>query len=161
MDTPDADAASASAPTGVLSPDPAQDGAPLDVAPTTPPKRAARASSRKSRDTYDDIPNNDDPGCAPTGNVSDSTSRTSRSSGGRSDGSRKSWVKPTTVKEFAAQVNEIATMVMNDKIGLDKARAYGNLARTLAQLVSAEVTRARFIGHEPDLSLDGGGDDGA
>jgi hypothetical protein len=58
------------------------------------------------------------------------------------------------VKQFAGQVNKIATMVLNGEIDLDHARVYAGLARTVAQSISLEVTRARFLQTVPDLQLE-------
>lgn len=66
------------------------------------------------------------------------------------------WTKPRTVKGFAAQVNDVATRLLNGEIDLETARAYGQLARTVAQATSIEVTRARFLQQEPSMSLDDG-----
>lgn len=67
--------------------------------------------------------------------------------------SKKYWRKPTNVTEFAAQVNEVATKVLNGDIDLESARIYSGLARVVAQSVSVQVTRARFLKEVPDLSL--------
>jgi hypothetical protein len=37
---------------------------------------------------------------------------------------------------------------------IDRARAFSSLARTIAQTVSAEVTRSRFLQNEPDLTFE-------
>lgn len=51
-------------------------------------------------------------------------------------------------------MNNVATLVLNEEIDLDLARAYAALARVLSQTVSVEVSRARFLRTEPDLTLD-------
>jgi hypothetical protein len=61
---------------------------------------------------------------------------------------------PQTVREFAGQVNSVATSVLNEEIDIDQARTYASLARVISQTVSAEVTRARFLKQEPDLTLE-------
>jgi hypothetical protein len=58
--------------------------------------------------------------------------------------------------EFAAQANAVATMVLNGDIELEMARTYSAVARTVAQAMSTEVSRARFIQSEPSLALDPG-----
>lgn len=61
---------------------------------------------------------------------------------------------PQTVREFAGQVNSVATSVLNEEMDIDQARVYASLARVISQTVSAEVTRARFLKQEPDLTLE-------
>ena len=56
--------------------------------------------------------------------------------------------------EFAAQANAVATMVLNGDLDVDTARTYSAVARTVAQAMSTEVSRARFIQSEPSLALD-------
>jgi hypothetical protein len=67
---------------------------------------------------------------------------------------KRYWKTPKTVKEFASQANEVATMVLNDAISMEKARTYSVVARTAAQAITAETARARFLGQEPDLSFE-------
>ena len=55
--------------------------------------------------------------------------------------------------DFAAQANRVATMVLNGEMDLDVARTYSSLARTVAQAMSTEVSRARFVQSEPTLTL--------
>lgn len=57
--------------------------------------------------------------------------------------------------EFAAQANAVATLLLNGEIDLETARTYSSVARTVAQAMSTEVSRARFIQSEPSLVLDG------
>ncbi len=45
-------------------------------------------------------------------------------------------------------------MVLNGELDLDTARLYSSVARTVAQAMSTEVSRARFVQQMPDLSLD-------
>lgn len=45
-------------------------------------------------------------------------------------------------------------MVLNGEVDLDTARVYSGVARTMAQVLTAEVYRARFLGREPNLSLE-------
>ena len=44
-------------------------------------------------------------------------------------------------------------MVLNGTMDLDTARTYSSVARTVAQAMSTEVSRARFIAVEPALDL--------
>lgn len=54
---------------------------------------------------------------------------------------------------FAAQANRVATMVLNGEIDLEVARTYSSMARTVAQAMSTEVSRARFVRTQPTLDL--------
>jgi hypothetical protein len=56
--------------------------------------------------------------------------------------------------EFAAQANAVATLLLNGEIDVDVARTYSAVARTVAQAMSTEVSRARFVQSEPSLVLD-------
>jgi hypothetical protein len=64
------------------------------------------------------------------------------------------WRTPRNAREFAAQANRVATMVLNGEIDPEAARLYSGVARTMVQALSSEVTRARFVKEEPDLALD-------
>ena len=83
--------------------------------------------------------------------MSPSTSSTSTSP---SSGSTPRWKQPRTVREFASQVNAVASRVLNGEIDLDVARTFSGLARVVAQSVSSEVTRSRFAKQTPDMSFD-------
>ena len=52
-------------------------------------------------------------------------------------------------------------MILNGDLDIDIARAYTAAARTSAQMLTAEVQRARFLRTEPnlDLSLEGPDDE--
>lgn len=52
------------------------------------------------------------------------------------------------------QANEVATCVLNGEIEMEVARVYYGVARTMAQVLSAEVYRARYLRQEPNLSLE-------
>lgn len=75
------------------------------------------------------------------------------SSGGPTSGSNGRYREPKTVRELAAQVNQTATRVLNGEIDLETARVYSAMTRNVAQLVTAEVQKARFLRKEPDLTL--------
>ena len=66
----------------------------------------------------------------------------------------RQWRRPKDAAGFAAQANRVATMILNGELDLDTARTYSGVARTMAQVLSAEVYRARFLQQAPDLSLD-------
>ncbi len=78
-----------------------------------------------------------------------------KNSGEPSSGLTRRWRQPRNVREFAAQANAVATMVLNGNIELEAARAYSSVARTVAQAMSTEVSRSRFIRSEPSLDLSG------
>lgn len=99
-------------------------------------------------------PESEPSGSEPTESASGSTSPTSRPSAEPSDGSMKQWKKPHNVREFAAQANSVATDLLNGEMNLDVARTYSSLARGVAQMMSIEVTRARFLKTEPVLEFD-------
>lgn len=48
----------------------------------------------------------------------------------------------------------MATKVLNGTMDTEAARLYSSLARTVAQTMSSEVTRARFLAQEPDLTFE-------
>jgi hypothetical protein len=87
-------------------------------------------------------------------NTTSSFRRKSRNSVKQSKGSKRHWRPPRNVREFAAQANQVATMVLNSEIDEDKARTYASIARVVSQSASVEVTRARFLKTAPDLSLE-------
>lgn len=82
-----------------------------------------------------------------------SESRNSTSSDEPSNVSIVRYKAPRNVREFAAQANLIATAVLNGKIDLETARTYSSIARTVAQAITAETTRARFLKAAPDLTF--------
>lgn len=45
-------------------------------------------------------------------------------------------------------------MVLNGDLDLERARLYSSVARTVAQALSTEVSRARFLAQAPDLTLE-------
>jgi mannose/cellobiose epimerase-like protein (N-acyl-D-glucosamine 2-epimerase family) len=60
---------------------------------------------------------------------------------------------PKSVKELAAQATLVATMLLNEEMEPERGRTYSALVRSVAQLISAEVARARIKKQEPDLNL--------
>lgn len=83
----------------------------------------------------------------------DAESPTSKTSDAPSGASMRRWPTPKNVREFASQANMVATMVLNGTMDEDRARTYSAVARTVAQAMSTEVTRARFLQEVPDLDL--------
>jgi cytoskeletal protein RodZ len=84
-------------------------------------------------------------------NSSNSTSPSSASKG--------YWREPKTLKEFTSQVNSVASKVLNGQMDMDIARTYSGLARVIAQSVSTEVSRSRFLKMAPDLDFAEYGED--
>lgn len=77
----------------------------------------------------------------------------SKRSAERLSGSNKAWQKPNNVKKLAEQVNEIAMLVLNDRIDLDKARTYSALVRGVGQLMSIEMFKARQMKTMPNTDF--------
>lgn len=88
-------------------------------------------------------------------NAPDDPSPNSKTSDERSSDSKRRWKQPRNAREFAAQANAVATMVLNGEMNLDAARTYSSVARTVAQALSSEVSRSRFLQAEPSLELPG------
>lgn len=63
------------------------------------------------------------------------------------------WQRPQTVRELSSQITSVATLLLNGNIDLDTARVYSALARGVAQLVGAELMRARAGKEQPNLEL--------
>lgn len=78
---------------------------------------------------------------------------TSTPSAPPSNASKRPYVRPTTVAEFAAQANDVCTRLLNGSIDPKLAATYASLARVVSQTISAQVTRARFLKEAPDLTL--------
>ena len=68
---------------------------------------------------------------------------------------KQQWQKPRTVQEFTAQVNDVATLILNGKIDLEQARAYSSLVRTVTQAMSVELGAARLEKRRAKLVLAG------
>ena len=142
------------APTATDPLDPADANAPAATnADTARRQRASAATTTPSSATTPATPTGAGSGSIDTSSASDSVPRISRNSGEPSSGSTKRWRQPRNVREFAAQTNAVATMVLNGDIELDTARLYSAVARTVAQAMSTEVSRSRFLQAEPDLGL--------
>lgn len=77
----------------------------------------------------------------------------SNSDGQLSD-STKHWSTPKNVKGLAAQANMAATMVLNGELNIDVARTYSAIIRTVAQAVTNETNKARFLREMPDLEFE-------
>lgn len=114
--------------------------------PPTPPTRNGLAQAPR------DEPG-DAPGSITTNSASESGSLTFVTSGGPSRPSTGPYRLPKTVREFAALANVVATGVLNGQVDLEVARTYSSIARTVAQAITAETTRARFLKTEPDLTF--------
>ncbi len=99
------------------------------------------------------IVNNADVGYTPIRNESGSESPISSPSDAPSRPSMRRYRQPKNVREFASQANAVASAILNGEIDLDTARAYSAVARTVAQAVTSEVVRARFLKAMPDLDF--------
>lgn len=129
----------------------------LDAPPgsTAQPHLEERHTVMQYRDTTPATQNDTSSGPEPGSNEPASSSPTSRSSAEPSPGSTpRSMATPKNVREFASQVNQIASAVLNGEIDLERARVYSGLARTVAQAMSTEVSRARFLAQVPDLTFE-------
>lgn len=133
---------------------------PATSAPTAPTLSAEGATKRPSRATKPPTQPNDESGSTTTANGSAISSPISKNSAVPSVGSTPHWRTPTSIKGLASQANRVATLVLNNGIDVDIARAYSGLIRTVAQAASIEVTRSRFLQTMPDLSLEQEVDDG-
>jgi hypothetical protein len=109
---------------------------------------------RQLRRMASETPKNGPDGSEITESASDSTFPTSKTSDEPSSDSMRRWKRPDSVREFAAQANTVATSLLNGEMNLDVARTYSSLARGIAQMMSIEVTRARFLKTEPILEFD-------
>ena len=78
---------------------------------------------------------------------------TSTSSAGPISGLNKRWRRPTSARQLASQATAVATKLLNGELDLETARAYGTMTRSIAQMLSVEVTKARFLDKEPDMGL--------
>lgn len=81
-------------------------------------------------------------------------SRNSNGSGSHLPTSKRRWRQPKDAGDLATQASHVATMVLNGDIDPDVARLYTASARVAAQAMSTKVSKARFLGSTPDLSLD-------
>lgn len=117
-------------------------------------RKPTRPTRDGSRDTSASTIGNGSPGNTDGERGLAGESLTSRHSERPSTPSTPQWRRPRDAKAFAAQANRVATMILNGEMDLDTARAYSGVARTMAQVLSAEVYRARFLQQEPNLSLD-------
>ena len=143
----------------MTEPVPTVDGPPDPVASSVPaatksaterPKKGASGTTPPSMPISVETPPSDANGSIPGSSESESASQTFSSS----EPPSSDWTLPRNVREFAAQTNTVATMVLKGEIDLERARVYSGLARTVAQAMSTEVSRARFLAQEPDLSLE-------
>lgn len=127
--------------------------------PATPGRTERRPRDVPTRSpqivhTWQDTPISDEAGSAPGENEPDAESPISVTSDEPSSSLTKQWHTPKNVRAFASQVNQVATMVLNGEMDLNHARLYSGLVRTVAQAMSTEVSRARFLSQIPDLSFE-------
>lgn len=107
----------------------------------------------RSSDTLSVTPKSGDNGSHDGKSESASDAPTSKNCVGPASVSKGPWRTPRTVKELAGQASIVGTMLLNDQMPLETAKAYSAIVRSTAQLISAEVARARARREEPDLSL--------
>ena len=112
------------------------------------------ATESQSSATLPETRSSDSAGSELTDSESATGSQTSLNSDGPSKSSTRHWRQPKNAKDWAAQINAIATAVLNHEIDLEEARLVSALSRSAAQLLTAEVQRARFLQIEPDLNLE-------
>jgi hypothetical protein len=97
------------------------------------------------------------PSSTDTRNASESESLTSVNSAPRASVSNRHWQKPRNVRQFVSQVNDIATAILNGDLTdeqLERVRIYAGLTRVVAQGMTTEVQRARFLKAAPDLTFE-------
>ena len=114
-----------------------------DVPPTVPGSEITRVSIQSS----------DASGSTEVSNVGAFESQPSKPSDEPSAPSTRHWGTPRTAMEFAGQANRVATMILNGEIDVDTGRLYSSVARTVAQALSTEVSRARYLQNEPNLTF--------
>lgn len=131
-----------------------QDAQPVIKEPTGLTPNGEPLILNGSRRTKRQIPISDADGSKTTESASDNESLTSRPSAKPSTALKRRWKRPRNVREFAAQANAVATMLLNGDLDIDTARTYSSLARGVAQMMSINVTRARFLKEEPVLDFD-------
>lgn len=85
----------------------------------------------------------------------DPSHQNSTSSGQPLSGSKRLWRQPKSVRDFANQASVVCTMLLNGKLDLEVARAYSGIARVVAQAISSEVSKSRFLGQKLDTALSG------
>lgn len=93
----------------------------------------------------------------PTKSGSVSASQTSGNSAAQSSVSNKRWQRPRNVRQFVTQVNEVATALLNGELSneeIERIRIYSALTRVIAQGMTTEVQRGRFLKQAPDLEFD-------
>jgi len=121
-------------------------------------RSVARRIASQSRGTKKPTPNSTPSGASKETAVDDSAlpvTTTSKNSEKPRKGSNVRWRTPRNVRELAGQANEVATMLLNGEIDPEVGARYGSLVRGIAQMMSIEVTRARFVKTEPILTLSG------
>lgn len=124
---------------------------------TAAPPKASATTTKRSSATTPATRRSTSSGRVSGKSVRDAGAPTSKPLVAPLHGSKQRWPVPKSVREFANQVNAMATAVLNGEItgeALDVTRIYAGLARTVAQLMTTEVQRARMADATPDLSFD-------
>ncbi len=66
---------------------------------------------------------------------------------------KEPYQRPAQAQTLTHQVNDVATKVLNEEIDLDTARVYSALVRSMSQLISVEVVRAKMTKTKPNLDI--------
>lgn len=125
---------------------------PIEPTPSTEPDDVLLTALRSS-DTFEEFLRNGGNGAGLPTNVAESLFRIYKTYEQPSAGSMPHFKRPRTAMEFAAQANRVATMILNGEMDVETGRLYSSVARTVAQSLSSEVSRARYLQHEPDLTF--------
>jgi hypothetical protein len=142
--------------TAAAPPDPAAPAATAATSAATARRRRANATTTTpSSATPPGTPTSTGAGRRRGKSEPAATSPTSKPYVLPSNNSTPSWlITPKNVRQFASQANHIATLVLRGEVDIERARLYSGLARTIAQAMSVEVTRARFLSQIPDLTFE-------
>lgn len=66
----------------------------------------------------------------------------------------KVWEIPGDMAAFTAQANQVAVAILNEEIGIDKARVYASIARVVSQTLATQVAAARLARRQlPEIYL--------
>jgi hypothetical protein len=128
------------------------DSVPPAIEPLTPVEQAVIATV--FADTLGATLPSDDDGSTTGRSESASESPNSTPSEPPSRGSKRRWRTPATAMEFASQARRVMTMYLNGEMSREETQTYSAVARTVAQALSTEVTRARAERQIPELTFD-------
>lgn len=134
---------------------PAPDATPDSTAPAKVGKRPRGAPPLIGRDAILSSEGSSPPDTEPSIHID---LEDSYSPGSQSETSSKPYRRPRDLVEMAAQMNDVATLVLNGN-GMTEAqfqqiRVYANLARTTVQAMGVQVQVARITKVDPTISLE-------